>query len=290
MARILLIGSKGMLGCRLRETLSKSHEVVATARKGGDDLAALDITNGGQVLRSVEEHRPDWIVNAAAYTAVDRAESEPELAWAANATGPLYLAQVAERFGVRLLHVSTDFVFSGDKSDAYSESDPIGPRGVYGASKAAGEEAIRAAHPDGHTIVRVSWLFGPDGGNFISTMLRLGKEKDELGVVDDQRGTPTFTRDAASAIQQIMAAELTGTIHCANKGITTWHGFAQAAFDLAKISTPVKGISTEAYPTPARRPKNSALHNGVLNATIGDPMRPWQAALETYIREVGAAP
>jgi dTDP-4-dehydrorhamnose reductase len=226
------------------------------------------------------------VVNAAAYTAVDRAESEPEAAFAVNAAGPANLAAAAARTKARFLHVSTDFVFSGEKEDPYEETDPTGALGVYGKSKEEGEARVRALLPDRHLIVRVSWLFGPDGGNFVATMLRLALERERLRVVADQRGTPTFTRDAADLLATLIAAGATGTIHGANRGVTTWCDLAREALRLRGVGTPVDAITTADYPTPAARPRNSALRNRVLENTIGDSMRPWPDALAAYLREV----
>ena len=231
----------------------------------------------------VEELRPDWIVNAAAYTAVDGAESDAETAHAVNADGPQNLARALAPTGGRLLHVSTDFVFRGDKEEPYVEDDPTGAVGVYAKSKEEGERRVRQILPESHAIVRIAWLYGEDGGNFVQTMLRLAGERERLGVVDDQRGTPTYTRDAAAAMLKIMDAGILGTVHAANQGTTTWCGLAREALRLAGSTTTVEAIRTEDYPTAAPRPKNSALRNQVLERTIGDHMRPWQEALAAYI-------
>lgn len=285
MARFLLCGARGMLGQRLLEALD-GQDVVATGRSSEGALRALDITDSGAVSAAAREVRPDWIVNAAAYTAVDKAEEEVEAAFRINAEGPANLARAAAESGARLLHVSTDFVFDGEKDGPYVESDPTSAIGAYARSKEAGEREVAAILPDEHAIVRVAWLYGPGGGNFVATMLRLGRERDELRVVDDQRGTPTYTRDAAHAIRAIMEADLRGVIHAANRGVTTWCGLARRALELAGSSTPVTAITTADYPTPARRPRNSALENRVLEKTIGNPMRPWEDALSEYIADI----
>lgn len=283
MAQILLCGARGMLGRRLHELLDQAHDVVPTELFAEGDVRALDIADPAAVDSMVQEVRPDWVVNAAAYTAVDGAENDAETAYAANAEGPENLARALARTGGRLLHVSTDFVFRGDKEEPYVEDDPTGARGVYAKSKEEGERRVRESLPDAHAIVRIAWLFGEDGGNFVQTMLRLAGERERLGVVDDQRGTPTYTRDAAAAMLKIMDAGILGTVHAANRGTTTWCGLAREALRLAGSSTPVDAIATEDYPTPAPRPKNSALRNRVLESTIGDPMRTWQEALAAYI-------
>jgi dTDP-4-dehydrorhamnose reductase len=264
----------------------RDHDVVATARRPKGGISPLDIADARAVDQALDSVRPDWVVNAAAYTAVDRAESEPEAAFAVNAAGPANLAAAAARTKARLLHVSTDFVFSGEKQDPYEETDPTGALGVYGKSKEEGEARVRALLPDRHLIVRVSWLFGPDGGNFVATMLRLAQERERLRVVADQRGTPTFTRDAADLLATLIEAGAIGTIHGANRGVTTWCDLAREALRLRGVGTPVDAITTADYPTPAARPRNSALRNRVLENTIGDSMRPWPDALAAYLREV----
>lgn len=286
MATILLTGARGMLGRRLAETLATAHEVVATDLAAAEGIRALDITDPGAVRGAMDETRPHWIVNAAAYTAVDLAETEEEAAERGNVIGPRVLAQAAASAGARMLHVGTDFVFSGEKEGHYLEEDEVGPLGVYARTKADGETVVRETLPDEHLIVRVAWLFGPDGKNFVQTMLRLGAERDRLGVVDDQSGTPTFTRDAAATMLRLIDSGVTGTVHAANQGKTTWCAFAREALRLADIATPVDAITTADYPTPARRPRNSALSNGVLASTIGDTMRPWQEALAAYVAEI----
>lgn len=290
MARILLTGAAGMLGGKLLQALSSGHDLTATSRRGGNGMSALDVCDRDAARAAVDRIRPDWIVNAAAYTATDRAEAEPERAWEANCAAPALLAAEAERAGCRILHVSTDFVFSGSKGESYVESDPVGPRGVYASSKAAGEAAVRAACPDRHAIVRVSWLYGPGGGNFVASMLRLARERERLRIVADQRGTPTYTGDAAAMIRRILDEGLGGTIHAANRGETTWFELARETLSLAGISTPVEPIATAGYPTACPRPACSALRNAVLEATIGDSMRPWREALQTYLKELGTIP
>ncbi|NRA96522.1 MAG: dTDP-4-dehydrorhamnose reductase [Planctomycetes bacterium] len=283
MAQILLCGARGMLGRRLHELLASGHRVVATELFEQPGIRALDITDAKSVEAMVEELRPDWIVNAAAYTAVDGAESDAASAHAVNVDGPQNLARALAPTGGRLLHVSTDFVFRGDKEEPYVEDDPTGAVGVYAKSKEEGERRVRQVLPESHAIVRIAWLYGEDGGNFVQTMLRLAGERERLGVVDDQRGTPTYTRDAAAAMLKIMDAGILGTVHAANQGTTTWCGLAREALRLAGSTTTVEAIRTEDYPTAAPRPKNSALRNQVLERTIGDHMRPWQEALAAYI-------
>jgi len=272
-----------MLGRRLHESLGQNHDVVAAELTESPGIRALDICDEAAVMAAVEALRPSWIVNAAAYTAVDAAEAQSDAAFSVNAAGPANLAKAAAGVDARLLHVSTDFVFSGEKPDPYVETDETGARGVYARSKEEGERRVREFLPDSHAIVRIAWLFGEDGNNFVRTMLRLAEERDRLTVVDDQTGTPTYTRDAAAVMTRIVEEGLSGTIHAANRGVTTWCGLAREALRLAGAGTTVGAITTDEYPTPAPRPRNSALRNKRLEDTMGDPMRPWQEALAAYV-------
>jgi dTDP-4-dehydrorhamnose reductase len=285
MTDILLTGANGQLG----------WEVTRRAAAAGLscrplDRAALDITDAGAVRRTVVEVRPAVVVNAAAYTAVDRAESEEASAFAVNRDGPAYLAEACATGGSGLLHVSTDYVFDGFKEFPYKEDDPVGPLGVYGASKLAGEEAVRRLCPR-HVILRTAWVYGVHGNNFVKTMLRIGRERDTINVVDDQRGCPTFAGDLADAIL-LLAMRLSmyavpdsglGTFHCVNQGATTWCGLASKVFDLAEPGLErkptVQPITTAEYPTPARRPANSALDCTRLSRVHNITMRPWEVAL-----------
>jgi dTDP-4-dehydrorhamnose reductase len=290
---ILVLGSAGQLG----------QELVGAARACGLALSGLtraqvDITDAAAVSRALRDTGARVVVNAGAYTKVDKAESEAEEAFRANATGPEVLAQACARAGLPLIHVSTDYVFDGSKAGAYRESDPLAPLGVYGRSKAAGEAAIRAALP-AHVIVRTSWVYGIHGANFLKTMLRLAGERDALRVVADQRGCPTSTQDLAGALLRVAAgleagAAAYGTYHFAGQGVTTWHGFAerivaaQAPFTgRLPIVTP---IATEEYPTPARRPANSELDSSLFGRTFGFMARPWQDATDTTVQMLFSKP
>jgi len=286
-----------MLGRRLHETLSQSFEVMATdvAEHGEvtaldkdtalDKVTALDITDPAAVESAVTSFRPTWIVNSAAYTAVDRAETETDLAMVVNADGPEILARVASEIGARILHIGTDFVFDGEKGSPYVETDAVNPLCAYGRTKEEGERRVREACED-HVIFRIAWLFGPDGPNFVATMLRLAREHGTLRVVADQVGTPTYTRHASVAIRDVMQADLRGTIHGTNGGETTWFGLAAAAVEAAGLKIPMTELQTSDYPTPARRPANSRLHNQVLEQTIGDPMPPWIEGVRAYVAEL----
>jgi dTDP-4-dehydrorhamnose reductase len=236
----------------------------------------------------------DVAINAAAYTAVDRAEQEPALAFAVNRDGPAHLAAACARSNIPLLHISTDYVYDGAKIDPYVEDDPTTPLGVYGASKLAGDEAVRRLLPR-HLILRVSWVFGIHGHNFVKTILRLARERQELRVVADQYGGPTFAGDIADTlldlagrIAEIDARDAWGVYHYCGEPVTTWHGFASAIIELARAreSLPVKtvtAITTTDYPTPAARPVNSVLDCAKLAARFGIRPRPWRAGLEALL-------
>ncbi len=281
MARVLVTGARGMLGRRVVDAFAAGHLVRATTRDGRDGTQALDVGDRGAVLDAVRDFRPDWIINAAAYTAVDQAESEEAKAFRYNADAPAFLAEAAAETGGVLLHVSTDFVFRGDREGSYVETDPVGPVSVYARSKEAGERRVREIFGD-HLILRISWLFGRDGRNFVDTIVRLARERERLRVVDDQRGTPTSTVDAADVALRALTAGLRGTVHGANLGATTWCAFAREAVRLAGIATPVDAIRTEDYPTPATRPRNSALEDAVLARELGFEPRPWTVALAEH--------
>lgn len=293
MTRILLFGAGGQLG----------REIVALAAERGIELTAvghaeLDISDPVAAARALEAARPDALINAAAYTAVDKAESEPDLAARINAFAPGLIAERCARYRTPLVHVSTDYVFDGTKRGAYVEADLVAPLGVYGRTKAAGEAAVRAAH-DRHVIVRTSWVYGAHGNNFLKTMLRLAGERDQLRVVADQRGCPTATRDLAEAV---VTAALTaakgdarwGTYHFAGRGVTTWHGFASAIVAAAEPHTgrkpKVAPITTADYPTPASRPKNSELASDLFERTFGVRAAPWDQRVREVVDTLLAKP
>lgn len=252
--------------------------------------AELDLADAASIHRYMDGKRWRAILNCAAYTAVDRAESEPELAHAVNAIAPGMLADHAARQDCPIVHVSTDYVFDGTKAEPYVETDPVAPLGVYGVSKAAGEDAVRAAAPDAHVIVRTAWVLSAGGANFLNTMLRLGAERDQLGVVADQHGCPTNADDLADALLAMLERDRApGTWHAVNGGETTWHGLACHIFDRAAaagLKVPeVRAIATADYPTPARRPANSRLATAKLHDDFGLTLRPWQDAVDAILAE-----
>lgn len=270
--RILLTGSNGQVGWELQRTLAPLGEISALGR------VELDLRDAGRIRDAVRTVKPDVIVNAAAYTAVDKAEAEREPAFAVNAIAPGILAEEAKRAGAVLVHYSTDYVFDGTKGAPYVEEDVPNPINVYGASKLAGERAI-AATGCRHLILRTSWVYGPRGSNFFLTMLRVARERRELRVVDDQIGAPTSSAAIALATAQVLRPAALGTYHLSAAGQVSWCGFARAILARAGIATPVSAIHTEDYPTAARRPRNSLLDNARLHADFGIALAPWEEQL-----------
>jgi len=270
--RILLTGRNGQVGGELNKTLAPLGELTALGR------AELDLRDAAGVRDAIRAAKPKVIVNAAAYTAVDRAESERDAAFAVNATAPGVLAEEAKRAGALLVHYSTDYVFDGAKPAAYVEEDEPNPINVYGASKLAGERAI-AASGCRHLILRTSWVYGPRGSNFFLTMLRLAREKPELRVVDDQVGAPTSSLAIARGTAQLLTRRAQGLYHMTAAGETSWCGFARAILSSAGLAIPVVAIRTEDYPAPARRPRNSRLDCSRLRADCGVSLAPWEEQL-----------
>ncbi|MFM6331595.1 MAG: dTDP-4-dehydrorhamnose reductase, partial [Dolichospermum sp.] len=260
---ILLIGSNGQVGTELKNTLSSNYKVIAYARP------EIDLNQPENLRQIIKETHPEIIINAAAYTAVDKAESEPEIANNVNAIAPQIIAEESQKLGSFLIHISTDYVFNGNHNYPYQETDIPNPLSVYGKTKLAGEIAIQKTCPHHHIIIRTAWVYGTYGkSNFVKTMLRLGKEKPEIRVVADQIGTPTWSQDIALTISQIipqLTAEITGIYHYTNSGVASWYDFAIAIFEEAeKLGFPVKiekiiPITTPEYPTPAKRPAYSIL-------------------------------
>lgn len=291
MSRYLILGSNGQLGTALQPVLQREGSVVAL------DRSACDLSDPSSIRAAVRAAHPDVILNAAAYTAVDRAESEPELAMRINGQAPAILAEEARSRGALLVHYSTDYVFDGTKTTAWLEGDPVNPLNVYGATKLEGERNVQSVGGR-FLIFRTSWVFSPHGNNFLRTMLRLGQERQELKIVDDQRGAPTSALALARATRQILAAdpphnfrEVSGLYHMACTGATTWCGFAQAIFARAVAGKPwaaVQGIPSREYPTPAARPANSVLSTQKLKATFNVELPDWETALDVTLETLGA--
>lgn len=275
--RLLITGAGGMLGADLRRAGEEAgHQVTALSRQ------ALDICDQAEVTAQLRAATPEVVINCAAYTNVDGAEAEPERAHAVNATGAGQLAGAAAALGAWTVHVSSDYVFSGDKETPYLESDPTGPLSVYGTSKLDGERAVARSAPGGHTIVRSAWLFGAAGRCFPDTMLRLAAERDELTVVDDQVGCPTFTGHLARALIELAQRPRRplGVVHVAAAGECSWFTFASEIVEAAGLSTPVRPIGTAEFPRPARRPAYSVLRSARHDA----PTLPhWREGLDEYL-------
>lgn len=303
-AKILVVGRSGQVASALQATACPRGLVLEAHGRPGLDLRVPD-----PVAAAVSGGSWAAVVNAAAYTDVERAESEPDAAFALNRDGPAVLAEACARAGIPLIHLSTDYVFDGAKPSPYDEDDPVEPLSVYGASKAAGEEAIRTKL-DAHVILRTSWVFSPVGTNFVKTMLGLARKRDTLRIVNDQSGCPTSAQDIGDAIMRIMVALLAGkrdgfgTFHFANLGATTWHDFADELFRQAELRglrrrPKLIAIPASAYPAAARRPRNSVLDTRRIAQVYGIVPRRWQDALsealdvligpvEAQVREGGA--
>lgn len=292
--RILILGSTGQLGQELQRSFSHTGNVVAYSRE------TAELANLERIAALVRENEPDIILNAAAYTAVDRAESESELAMTVNARAPERLAEEAARRGALLVHYSTDYVFDGSRTGTWEETDATNPLNVYGATKLAGERAIVKIGGK-YLVFRTSWVYGPHGKNFLLTMLRLGRERDRINVVDDQIGAPTTSIELAEATRTIVdgiaggkfgvPTNWSGIYHMTCGGAVSWCGFAQAIFERSQSlvdgkSPEVCPIPTSAYPAPARRPQNSVLSNEKLFARFGVRLASWQDALDAVLRRL----
>ena len=291
--KVLITGANGQLGRELvRLGQRVDFEVHSFSRQ------QLDITNKNQIEQIFPRISPSLVINAAAYTQVDRAENESDLAYAVNKNGPAYLARYCDDNHLKLIHISTDYVFDGTKGRPYQESDPIAPLGVYGQSKAQGETAIRSILPN-HIIVRTSWLYAVYGNNFVKTILKLATEKTTLRVVADQFGSPTSAADLANAVltiaRKISASEKNywGTYHYCCKGITTWHALAEKIIELAMPyaalrARHVEAITTAEWPTPAKRPPYSVLDCSRLKSRFGIEPEAWQQSLKHTIDRIFA--
>ncbi|BAV33920.1 dTDP-4-dehydrorhamnose reductase [Sulfuricaulis limicola] len=298
MRKILLTGKNGQVGWELQRTLASLGDVVAVGRR------EMDLADPDSIRKVVGEVRPDLIVNAAAYTAVDKAESEPELAMAVNGVAPGILAEEARHLKAAIIHYSTDYVFDGTLNRPYREDDAPNPVNVYGRTKLAGERAIRAAGAP-HLILRTSWVYAARERNFLLTILRLAREKNELRIVDDQIGAPTWARLLAEVTSQIVAqhfsslcrqatsiSDASGVYHAVPEGWTSWHGFAARILDglpdQAMTARPkLVPIPTSGYPTPAKRPANSRLDGDKLRKTYDLAMPTWENSLALCLEEVG---
>ena len=298
--KLLLFGKNGQVGWELQRSLAVLGDVVALDRSSREHCG--DLANFDDLARTVREVRPDVIVNAAAYTAVDKAESEPEQAHIVNAEAPKELAQEAQKLGAWLVHYSTDYVFDGSGSRPWLETDPPAPLSVYGRTKLEGERAI-AEHCERHLILRTSWLYSARGGNFIRTMLRLAQEREKLTVIDDQYGAPTSAELLADvtalAIHRLAGdacreTQVAGVYHLAAAGQTTWHGYASHVLAQARLvqpqidikATEIAPVTTEAFVTAARRPRNSRLDTAKIRSAFGLSLPPWQQGVDRVLAEI----
>jgi dTDP-4-dehydrorhamnose reductase len=299
MKRILITGKNGQVGWELQRSLASFGHLHAI------DADEMDLADPDAIRRVVRDLRPDIIVNPAAYTAVDKAEGDPDLAMAVNGIAPGVFAEEAKNLGAILVHYSTDYVFDGDKSSPYTEDDAPNPQSVYGRTKLAGELAVRKSGCK-HLILRTSWVYGVHGGNFVKTILRLAKERDELRIVADQFGAPTWARDLAQSTASALACwqeknwhdSLGGLYHLTAAGRTNWHEFAEEIVRLARkydatlAAKPlgIRAIATHEYPVPARRPVNSVLANGKIRDAFGISMPAWQDSLAECVRLIYTQP
>ncbi len=292
MQKILILGQQGQVAWELQRTLASLGQITVLGSQ------ALDLANPDAIRTQVRSIQPDMIVNAAAYTAVDKAESESDLCMSINAIAPGILAELARESQALLVHYSTDYVFDGTKTGAYIETDPTNPLSVYGASKLAGEQAIIQADCD-HLIFRTTWVYGDRGKNFLLTILRLAAEKPELKIVADQIGSPTWSRAIAEATAQVIAqcrrdrASIKGLYNLSAAGTTSWHGFANEIVDRARSINPALDLAIEQilpipatdYPTPAQRPENSMLDSSKLLADFGVQLPDWRVSLDQCMQK-----
>jgi dTDP-4-dehydrorhamnose reductase len=280
---VLVAGAGGLLGGAAVEALAgRGRSVLGLGR------AELDVTDASACRLAVAESRPAVVVNCAAFTQVDRAEDEPEPAARVNVDGAANLARAAAQAGAKVVYLSTDFIFDGTQVRPYAEDDPPAPLNAYGRTKWAGEAAVRREAPAGHLILRTAWLFGPHGPNFVRTILRLGREKGELNVVDDQVGSPTSSLDLAAALVQALDLGLAGTFHLVNAGAACWFDLARRALDLAGLKVGLTAISSDKLNRKAVRPVRSVLDCSRIKA-LGVTMRPWEEALADYLAREGLA-
>jgi dTDP-4-dehydrorhamnose reductase len=295
--RILLIGSDGQVGWELRRTLAPVGQVIA-ASLAGEAGPRIDLVDASSVRRVFNDVGPDAVVNAAAYTAVDKAETEPELARAINADALHVLAELCADAGIPVLHYSTDFVFSGDTDHPYREDDDPAPMSVYGETKRAGELALLSSSADA-LVLRTAWVYGVRGRNFLLTMLNLFRERNELRIVDDQVGTPTWSRMLAEVTAQVLHAMFTGAVdikqvkglyHVSGSGAVSWFGFASAIREATGSGCELVPIPTSEYPAPARRPAYSVLDTGKFRRTFGLTLPDWRHSLSLCLDDLAQRP
>ncbi|AJI75282.1 dTDP-4-dehydrorhamnose reductase [Francisella philomiragia subsp. philomiragia ATCC 25015] len=295
--KVLVTGSNGQLGSELKELVSNSKLEIQNYTFIFMDSKSLDITDHQAVERFVVEHDIEAIINCAAYTAVDKAESDIEMADKINHLAVATIAELAKKCSIKLIHISTDYVFNGESFRPYIESDKTNPQSIYGATKLAGEEVIQRINPKDSIIIRTSWVYSSYGNNFVKTMLRLGREKDTLGVIYDQVGTPTYAKDLAKAILDILSQvdsrvkhendnEVVEIYNYSNEGVTSWYDFAKEIMSIAKIECQVNPIETVDYPTPAKRPHYSLLNKKKIKQDFGLSIPYWKNSLQDCIYRI----
>lgn len=281
----IIFGSIGMLGTDLvtawQRVRQSEHNALPPLIEV-PDWNVVEITDAEAVRAFIDAHQPSLVVNCAAYTDVDGCTRDPDLATRVNGEAPSHIAAACASVGAKMVHISTDFVFDGQADRPYVEDDPVGPVSAYGESKLAGERAVHQHLPDA-CIVRTAWLFGVHGKNFVATMLRLGRERDELRVVSNQVGSPTYTADLAEAIIHLIREEASGFVHVVNAGRCSWHELACRALEIAGVATPVVPISAAEFDSPTERPAWSVLSTERYAALTGRQVRPWQHALRSYV-------
>lgn len=279
--KVLVTGAHGQLGRELTALLSECGISFYAASRND-----MDITSMEAVRKKLREVNPTVIIHAAAYTNVDQAEADEDLAYSINAYGSRHVAIAAREIGASLCYISTDYVFNGQGLKPYNEYDRPEPIGVYGQSKFAGEELVKSLC-DKYFIVRTSWVFGQYGNNFVKTMLRLSEEKKEIGVVTDQIGSPTYTADLARFLLSLIQTEKYGIYHASNTGSCSWYEFAQAIFELTNKDTIVRPVTTEQFPRPAKRPSYSVLNHVAIRANGFKELPHWRDALHSFLQEIG---
>lgn len=275
--RILVTGYSGQLGYDVVRLLESQGEEVL-----GTTMEDFDLTDETGLKAFILNYKPDVVVHCAAYTLVDMAEDNRDLCYAINVLGTKYIAEACREIGAKMVYFSSDYVFDGSKKEPYEVDDEVSPVNYYGETKLQGERAVTATLPN-HFIIRISWVFGENGLNFVKTMLRLAETRDELSVVSDQVGSPTYTRDLAVLIAEMIHTDKYGTYHATNEGNCSWHEFAKAIFDMSGLAVKVNGIPTSAYPTRAKRPLNSIMSKDSLDQAGFTRLPDWTDALRRYL-------
>lgn len=292
--KLLVTGGKGQLGSQIKSIINRNSsdlgeldEIYKDCECKFIDYDELDITNYNEVISYVNSFKPDVIINCAAYTNVDRCESDKDAAFRVNAIGPRNLAIASEKYGIKFLHVSTDYVFNGEGNVPFREYDMPDPVSIYGKTKLLGEQYVRE-NCSKYFIVRTAWLYGEWGKNFVYTIIKAAREKGHLEVVDDQRGNPTYAEDLAYHILKIILTDEYGIYHCTGAGECSWYDFACKIVKYAGIDCTITPISSDKIKRAAKRPSYSSLDNMMLRCTIGDEMRPWQEALQSFTKKVNS--